>query len=568
MAGKKIGEIYGEIKLKNTQFNTGLTKSQARMKAFGQAAKIAFAAMAAAAVAATAAVVKMTGDTIKYMNEVRKASLATGVAVEQFQELAYAAKQEHGDLAALEKGLGNLTIRLSYAGDGLETYLRYFRALGIEYKNQDGTLRNTIDVFYDIADKAHKGALSTEELAAITQLFGARAGRQLIPFLKLGSEGFKKLGIEGHNAGVVMSKEDVEAVKELDNKMTVLKSMVQGLTKQFVIGLLPALDTFAGTAEENALQTENLRNQVREFGYQAGLIFGFLAEGVRKYRIAMLKANEMNVRFTAILKDLFSWLPGYGDEIKYSAEQSFALAEAFREEALALQEQGSWVQKIRDWYNEAGETIKNVKKEIKEINEEIFIFSKVPLGPTRGELIRIEEGVKEVGDKIDTANIASNIFGTSLSSALHAGINSSQKLGEAMQQFTVDLGLAIVKAAILKSIMKTLGLDFGGGGGLFGLGFMGLQKGGYVPSALMSPNLPKISEGYANKPSLLVGEGKGEGETIVPDSRWKDMITVNLSNMVPLEKAFVDVYINLPQGQKQQIYRRGIKPAMDIEGVR
>jgi len=535
MAGRKIGEIYGEIKLKNQQFNTGLAQSQSKLKVFGNTAKIAFTAITVAGIAAGAALIKMTKDTVRYANEVRKASLATGVAVEQFQELAYAAKQEHADVGALEKGLGNLTIRLGYAGDELETYLRYFRALGIEYKNQDGTLRNTIDVFYDIADKAHKGALSTEELAAITQLFGARAGRVLIPMLRKGSDWFKKMAQEGHTLGIVMLEEDVEAVKKFDDSMTRLKESFNAAKRMMVMALLPSLQEFARWALE-----------------VMPIAIGGILASLKEFELAILRMQKTWIIIKSLIPDqdidaLGESLFNVNQRINETVEAQDALIDKWAELSA----------KFRDINLDIGDTV----EEAEELNEEMFVFSETPLGPYLHELDLVEKGTRDVREA--TGNLEDGIY--NVTSAAHFMGDAIYDAFKIMNEEFEDAGDKVdAMVDVWKDLVRGILSTVGGPVGVIASavsGFFGFQKGGFVPGAL----IPQVSSGYVQKPSVLVGEGKG-GELVIPEDKLKDMVQVTIHNANP--HTYVDTLINLPQSEKQRLYRRVTKEAADREGRR
>ena len=235
------------MKLKD-QASKQLKGVQAGFRRFGTSIKqmgaaflkigIALAAVAAAAVLALKQIIS-TGMT--YALQLDKMAKMTGIAADELARLTYAAQQEHASMEALEKGLMNLTVRIGYAGDGLATYLRYFTALGIEYKKADGTLRNTYDVFLDIADVTSKGKLTTEKLAAVMQLFGARAAKELIPMLKKGRSWFDEMGKSAEQLGIVLDSKTTGAMKKLDDEVTRAKTAWKGVQTQLTIFLIPAL---------------------------------------------------------------------------------------------------------------------------------------------------------------------------------------------------------------------------------------------------------------------------------------------------------------------------------------
>jgi len=561
MAGRKIGEIYGEIKIKNQQFNTGLTQSQSKLKAFKQSATIAFKALAVGATAAALAMGKAIKDTMRYALEVDKASKATGVAVEQFQELSYAAKQEHADMEALQKGLGNLTIRLGYAGDGLETYLRYFRALGLEYQNQDGSLRKTEDVFMDIADKAHKGALSTEELAAITQLFGARAGRVLIPMLRKGSEWFKEMADEARNLGIILDEELVVKMKAFDDNMTKMKSGIQGAKIAFTEGLFPALENIADIMATDIERTGDMRDMLKSFGEWIGMMSARIMDFVNNARVAISEMGAFLTNNIIKIVEDFEKLPWIGEKATEWKASLEALNTGFREQSIALQDLSGYTERYMEGLDKIKEKTEDVKEETEEAIEKAFVFSDVSLGPYLYEMdeaykkmINIKNAAGKVEDGIYNITSAANIMGDVMTDVFRI---MGEEYEDAADQMDDMVG---AWKDLVTGIISTVGGPVGVIAGAVA-GFLGFQKGGFVPGQL----IPQVSSGYVQKPSVLVGEGKG-GELVIPEDKLKGMVQVSVHNANP--HTYVETLINLPQSEKQRLYRRVTKEASDREGRR
>jgi hypothetical protein len=484
---QKVGDLYAELKLKKDNFEKNLTTSERRIQKFKQGATTAFKALSVAVAAVSAAIVKAVGDTIKYTNEVRKASKATGVAVEKFQELAYAAKQEHGNTQALEKGLGNLTIRLGYAGDGLETYLRYFRTLGIEYKKNDGTLRNTEDVFRDIAEVASTGALTTEKLAAITQLFGARAGRELVPMLRKGTEWFDKMAKEADNLGIIMSEKDIESAKAFDDKMTALKETSNALKRVFVTGLLPSLNSTAEMFKENAEHSGGLRDSIKDVGEWVGRTGIILMRFVNNTRELMTDFGAHMTNVLASTLEGLSKIPGIGKGFEEAAHNVRMLNIGFVEQGIALQEN-------EDKYNTMLNNLGKTKEVIDDISN-----NRPPDAPPGALLpppfepqVLISE-MKEL-EPIKMLAGDMNIFADAIKTAEE---NAGELFGTMIQSgMSAE---AVMKRLIGQFIRMTFLKSFGPLGGIVG-GFMrafGMQHGGVVsgmPMMNMRPDLAVANE--------------------------------------------------------------------------
>ncbi len=199
--------------------------------------------MGLAAIGAGSAVIAgMTAafrSTIIYGEGIDKVAKQTGISAEEIQQLSYAAQQEHANIEVLNKGITRLTKNLADAGRGVKLAQDNFDKLGISYRNTDGSVKSAIDVLFELSDSLSSGKISTEEMASALELLGIRGGKELIPFLKLGSNEIRRLMNEAKSLGLVMSGEDIEATKEFGDSITMLKSSIGALGRSITIGLLP-----------------------------------------------------------------------------------------------------------------------------------------------------------------------------------------------------------------------------------------------------------------------------------------------------------------------------------------
>ncbi len=255
---EKTGEMYIEIGADAKKFHqemtkvqkTGAKKMKAMAKDVAKAGAIAIAALAAVATGVVLAMGKATKDTIRAALAVDKFSKATGIATDDVQELIYAIEQEHGSAKALEKGLINITKALGDAGKGVKTYTDIFEDLGIEYRNHDGSLKNTMDIFDDLIEKMGEGELTTKEQAAAMKFLGAKIYVDLVPFLKLGKDEIVKLRQEAIDLGYVMSKDVVDSLKRTADSVDAIKSGFNGLRNLIISKIAPALETFSKTIKD------------------------------------------------------------------------------------------------------------------------------------------------------------------------------------------------------------------------------------------------------------------------------------------------------------------------------
>ena len=88
-----------------------------------------------------------TGDALDEMSQ------RVGVSVETLSVWKPAAEQSGVSGESFEKGLRKLSTTMLEAATGSEEAARNFTAVGVAFKNQDGTLRGTDQVFLDLAER-------------------------------------------------------------------------------------------------------------------------------------------------------------------------------------------------------------------------------------------------------------------------------------------------------------------------------------------------------------------------------------------------------------------------------
>jgi len=173
-----------------------------------------------------------------------KAAKQTGLTASQIAKLRYAVEQEHGDFQALIRVLLNMTRYMDYAARGMDTYKRYFDELGISVTRADGSMKSSIEVLFEMQDAMHRGALTSEKLAAVLSTLGGRAALKLIPFLRLSREEINKLMKEAEELGIAGKGFDefAKRAKALDDRVTKLKRRWKGLWVTIGEVVIPNLD--------------------------------------------------------------------------------------------------------------------------------------------------------------------------------------------------------------------------------------------------------------------------------------------------------------------------------------
>ncbi|MEW5891376.1 MAG: phage tail protein, partial [Pseudomonadota bacterium] len=148
--------------------------------------------------AGLAAMVKSALDSADALN---KLSQRVGITVELLSTLVPVAELSGVSAQTFETGLKKLATTMFEAATGSEESARRLKALGVEFKNQDGRLRATDAVLLDLADRFKAMPDGAQKSALAVQLFG-KSGAELIPFLNQGREGIAALTGEMEALGV------------------------------------------------------------------------------------------------------------------------------------------------------------------------------------------------------------------------------------------------------------------------------------------------------------------------------------------------------------------------------
>ncbi|WP_147654011.1 phage tail protein [Vulcaniibacterium gelatinicum] len=187
-----------------------------------------------------------------------KLSQRVGITVESLSTLVPAAELSGVSAQTFETGLKKLATTMFEAATGSEESARRLKALGVEFKNQDGTLRATDAVLLDLADRFKAMPDGAQKSALAVQLFG-KSGAELIPFLNQGREGIAALTGEMEALGVQIGGDTAAQAEVFNDSLAKLRLAATSLANRVIEAFLPALNEMAGGMVESAKQGGALR---------------------------------------------------------------------------------------------------------------------------------------------------------------------------------------------------------------------------------------------------------------------------------------------------------------------
>ena len=239
----EVGNITVKIGADTYELQKGLAQAKTSVEGFGRSnanLNASLDKLAIAGIAASAAVAVFVKKTIDAMDALDDVSQKTGVAVEALSKLGYVANIEGIGITGLQQSFIFLSRNLSEAAQGAGSALPAFNALGVAFKNNDGTLRNSEEVFLDIAEQFKNMEDGAGKTALAMAIFG-RSGASLIPMLNYGRNALKEYGDELEAFGGVVSGDMARAAAQFNDNMTRLTEAAKAVGISLSNTMLPAL---------------------------------------------------------------------------------------------------------------------------------------------------------------------------------------------------------------------------------------------------------------------------------------------------------------------------------------
>lgn len=176
-----------------------------------------------------------------YADEILTLSVETGLATDTLQEFAYMDGLIDTDLSTMTGALAKLTKNMSSARSGSKTAAAAFENLGVAITDDNGYLRDNESVFWDVIGALGEVQNETERDALAMSIFG-KSAQELNPLIAAGSDHLAELAEEAHNAGYVLSEEQLSALGATQDAFDRWDKTVEGAKRQLVTAFAPAVE--------------------------------------------------------------------------------------------------------------------------------------------------------------------------------------------------------------------------------------------------------------------------------------------------------------------------------------
>lgn len=224
-------------------------ESLAGVGAFLQKYSTQFIAMGGVITGALTATIYQAAEAGDRLDDLSK---STGITATELSRLGYAAEQNGASLDQMANGLKVLYARMGDARSGLKEAQDAFNLLGVSWERLDGSLKSGSEIIPEIAEKISLMRNETEQSALASELFGRRAGPDLLPMLQLGAGGIRDLAEEADRLGITMDSVQAKTLGDFNDALTALKGSMSGLLRTAIIPLVEYLKPFVERLTETA----------------------------------------------------------------------------------------------------------------------------------------------------------------------------------------------------------------------------------------------------------------------------------------------------------------------------
>ena len=260
----KKAELNTKINLDSSAFQRGIAKSKKSVSTFASTLKGSLLPVLGAAGAA-GAMVSLGKEAMRTAKEIKQLAGVSGVGVEEFQKLAFAAKTvniEQEKLADIFKDTSDKMGDFMQVGSGpmvdfFEKIAPMVGATKEEFVGLSGA--DALQKYFNFLEKAN---IPHADMVFYMEAIASDA-TMLIPLLENGGKAFKTLGDGAEAAGNVMKKEVVDSLTEAQNALDRLQKKATIVAGNLVAVFLPAKDKFKEMAKEQLEAAKQLEDETK-----------------------------------------------------------------------------------------------------------------------------------------------------------------------------------------------------------------------------------------------------------------------------------------------------------------
>jgi hypothetical protein len=185
---------------------------------------------------------KVTIETAKMADEIMTLSKVSGLSTDTIQEMNYASELVDVSADTMTGAMSKMIRSMDKAKGGSKEAKEAFKELHLSITN-NGQLKNSEQMFYDIIDALGKMTNETERDALSMKIFG-KSAQELNPLIEAGSGALKEYGAQAKAMGYVMDTDALESFGKLDDAMQLFSNQSKAFKNSIAMVILPILTSF------------------------------------------------------------------------------------------------------------------------------------------------------------------------------------------------------------------------------------------------------------------------------------------------------------------------------------
>jgi hypothetical protein len=183
----------------------------------------------------------LTKSAANAADAVRDAGLRTGTSAEEFQKLRHGMQLSGVSADKAESIFGRLNDAIGEAQEKGKTSTGAFERIGVALTDASGKARPITAILSDVADKMTNIQNPVDRAALAVQLFGRRAGPQMVEFLSSGSKGIKEFGADAVRLGAVITTAETKIGDDFNDALFRVGASASGTSTKLGLLFAPAL---------------------------------------------------------------------------------------------------------------------------------------------------------------------------------------------------------------------------------------------------------------------------------------------------------------------------------------
>ncbi len=240
----RAGRAFVELLADDNALTRGLRQAEQKLRRWGATIIGIGASIGAAGGVASAGLMDAINTFRDAGADILHTSNATGIGVDRLGELQYAARQLGAPVENVSHGLQHMSSFLLEAAQGSDEARMALQRMGLSVQELLGMSQD--ERFLRIGEAIGRIGDPAQRIAMARQVFG-RGGANDMGFLTAGRARINALGQEGRQLGQVMSPQQVQAARELNQAWSRMTGSFQALAVQVGAALAPEMTRLLDT---------------------------------------------------------------------------------------------------------------------------------------------------------------------------------------------------------------------------------------------------------------------------------------------------------------------------------